>query len=297
MEPMTTRAWLDRGGTAAQLKAELSSGRLLKPRRGMLIDGDGTAADRHLARLYAAMPFIGTQTFFSHTSAAAIHRLPLLEQRHAETSVVRTGGGHGVVHPTLHARRAILAPDEQVVIAGLPVTSLARTVADLMRMLPFPEAVMIADVALARGLPRDALLGTTSAGRGCRMAAKALGFADPLAESPGESLSRVRFAEFGIPAPSLQQPLRGSDGRMVRVDFYWELFRLIGEFDGAIKYGALLKPGQKVEDVVAAEKRREQSLRELDYKLVRWTWAELWHPGLAERIWRAMGSAGVESHR
>ena len=290
MDVLATRDWLQ-GRTRHQLNAELQAGRLIRPRRGVVISADGTPAELHVRRLRAAAPFLGPDTYFAHSSAAAVHRLPLMGSRHGETVVVRTTGGHGVVHPTLHARKAALRPQERAVVAGLPVTSLLRTVADLVRQFPFPEAVMIADAALARGVERAKLLQLTASGRGCRMAARALEFADPRAESPGESFSRARMSEWGLVRPELQQLIHDRTGRVLaRVDFWWEAFGLVGEFDGAVKYGALVGPDQRIEDVVLAEKRREQLLRDLGLTVVRWTWSDLWGAELPARLARAMNA-------
>jgi hypothetical protein len=244
---------------------------------------------RQRHRLVAALPFLGPQTYFSHTSAAVLHGLPLLAGRRTDTVVIRAGGGHGNINRTLHARRAPLGPAEVEVVGGLPVTSLARTVADLVRELPFAEAVMIADVGLRRGLDRGRLLELTASGRGCRMAARALVFADPRSESPGESLSRVRIAEGGLPAPVLQQEFHGALGQFLgRGDFWWADYGLIGEFDGAGKYGTLLEPGATAAQAILAEKRREQALQDAGFTIVRWMWSDLWRPGLIDRIRSAM---------
>jgi hypothetical protein len=73
-----------------------------------------------------------------------------------------------------------------------------------------------------------------------------------------------------------------------RTDFCWEVHRTLGEFDGRIKYGRLLRPGQDASDVVFDEKRREDALRDLGWQVVRWTWDDLGSPSrLAERISRA----------
>ena len=53
----------------------------------------------------------------------------------------------------VHVHTAALDPSEIVVIGGVPVTSLARTVADLARMLPFEQAVVIADSAMFHRRP------------------------------------------------------------------------------------------------------------------------------------------------
>jgi hypothetical protein len=76
------------------------------------------------------------------------------------------------------------------------------------------------------------------------------------------------------------------------VDFYWEEHKTIGEFDGKIKYGRLLKPGQRIEDVIFDEKVREDELRDLGLQVVRWLWNDLGRAGLLrERVLRAFARA------
>jgi hypothetical protein len=108
-------------------------------------------------------------------------------------------------------------------------------------------------------------------------------------ESAGESVSRVRLHEEGLPTPELQQSIYDDHGQFVaRVDFCWQEYRTIGEFDGKIKYGRMLKSGQSVEDVLFAEKRREDALRELGWQIVRWLWADLYRRGIIrDRVLRA----------
>ena len=73
-----------------------------------------------------------------------------------------------------------------------------------------------------------------------------------------------------------------------RGDFGWDEHRTIGEFDGRIKYGRLPRPGEAVEDVVYAEKLREDAIRDEGWQVVRWTWSDLKQPDvLADRIRRA----------
>jgi hypothetical protein len=64
---------------------------------------------------------------------------------------------------------------------------------------------------------------------------------------------------------------------------------VLGEFDGRVKYGRLLKPGQSIEEVVYREKLREDALRDLGWRVIRWTWVDL-YPGdvLVERLQRAL---------
>lgn len=106
--------------------------------------------------------------------------------------------------------------------------------------------------------------------------ATVLDFADGDAESPGESLSRVRILVMGFPAPELQRCFTDARGTIGRADFYWPGVRLVGEFDGAVKYS---KPeflrGRTPSQVVIDEKLREDRLRALGLGVVRWTWNDL----------------------
>ena len=290
MTIISTQAWLDGGGSRSQLRTQLAQNKLVRLRPGVLMPADQPPAwELHQRRIRAVAPELGVNTLFGHVSAAVLHGLPVLSSRLGEVVVVRTGGGHGNVRPGLRGVSAELPPEDRDRTAALPVTSLERTVVDLVRVLPFPEAVMIADAGLARGLDRTRLLGRTATGRGCRMARRALLFADARSESPGESLSRVRIEQSGLPAPALQTEFFQETGSVVaRVDFWWEEFGLVGEFDGAVKYTGALTPGAPPTETLLAEKRREQRLQDAGCMIVRWTWPELWDGRLETRLRGAM---------
>ena len=65
-----------------------------------------------------------------------------------------------------------------------------------------------------------------------------------------------------MPMPDLQHEVFDEHGTLLgTTDFAWPRFKVFGEFDGKIKYGALLKPGQSASDVVFAEKSREDAIR------------------------------------
>jgi very-short-patch-repair endonuclease len=95
---------------------------------------------------------------------------------------------------------------------------------------------------------------------------------DGRAESPGESRTRMVLSALGLPVEP-QVEIIDADGELVgRVDFL-VADRVVVEFDGAVKYR-----GDSGADVLIAEKRREDRLRELGYEVVRVTWDELAHP-------------------
>ncbi len=187
---------------------------------------------------------------------------------------------------------APLSAPEIILIDNVPVTSLARTVLDLTRTLPMTQAVVAGDRALALGLRREDLdVGLAAMERwpGIRAARRVVEFLDVRSESVGESVSRVRLMEEGLPTPELQRQVLGPAGQLVaRVDFLWDEHQTIGEFDGKIKYGRLLKPGRRIEDVIFDEKLREDAVRDLGLQVVRWIWQDLYRPGiLRQRVLRA----------
>jgi hypothetical protein len=179
-----------------------------------------------------------------------------------------------------------------VELHGCPVTSLARTVVDLARSLPAEQAVAAGDAALRSGLPATAVaevLGACRGWPGVGPARRVVALLDGRSESAGESASRVRMHEAGLPAPVLQLAVVDERGRFVgRADFGWLEQRVLGEFDGRVKYGRLVPPGQSVEEVVYREKLREDAFRDLGWRVARWTWPDL-YPGrvLVQRLRRA----------
>jgi hypothetical protein len=264
------------GITDAELRGLRRRGVLTTVRPGAYLHGPqpDDAVAYHLLAVRAALPRLGAETVLSHVSAAVVHGLPLwsvLPHRvQATRSRVSGARRSGVVD--LHA--AALDLDEVVVVDGLPATTVARTVADLGRSLPFDRALVPADGALHHGLvTSDELVAAVDrAGRRPRntVARRVVAFADGRAESPGETRSRLAIRRAGLPTPVLQYAVIGT-----RCDFYWEEFATVGEFDGRVKYGRYLRPGQTPGDAVFAEKRREDALRDHGKEVARWVWDEL----------------------
>jgi hypothetical protein len=167
-----------------------------------------------------------------------------------------------------------------VVVDGVEVTGPVRAALDLARSLPHEAAVVVLDAALHAGVltvdelraPLPDIVGAP----GSRSAARAVGLADGRSESVGESRSRVLLAELGLAPSALPFEVRAADGSfLARTDFAWESAGVVGEFDGRVKYGRLLRPGQDSGDVVFEEKRREEEIRDVGWGVVRWTWPDL----------------------
>ena len=75
-------------------------------------------------------------------------------------------------------------------------------------------------------------------------------------------------------------------GRLYRSDFAWLKQRVLGEFDGKVKYGELLKPGETATDVVMRAKRRDAGLASAGWWVVHWGYADLLQPERLDRLLR-----------
>ncbi|MGY1736665.1 type IV toxin-antitoxin system AbiEi family antitoxin domain-containing protein [Geodermatophilus sp. SYSU D00684] len=282
------------GWSDDELARARRSGELSRVRRGTYVEGTlpTTAAVRHELLVRATVAGLRRDAVVSHESAAVLHGLPTWGLRLGRVHVTRRPPASSDVGRTLRCHVARLGDDEVTTVGGIPVTDRVRTALDLARSLPFEVAVVVLDDLLA-ARPADAVvlaarLARMTGTRGSRTAARAVAFADGRSESVGESRSRVLLHRLGYPPSGLQHPVHTADGVMLgRADFVWEPGRLLGEFDGRVKYGRLLRPGQDPGDAVFEEKRREDAMRGEGWGMVRWTWDEL-DGALAIRVGRAL---------
>lgn len=254
----------------------MARGDVITVGRGVLVGVDRLPAvetpESHAVRVAAALERMQGVAAASHGSAALVHGLSRLGRPTSQVRLTRGGGRYRrlAVNARLHV--AGLPPEHVTTRHGVLLTTPARTVVDLSRVVSFRSGVVIADSALAAGCPPeqiDAVLDYCRRWPGRRNAVRVAAFASPLAESPLESVSRVLFHAEGLPPPVLQHELVGYSGARYRVDFYWDEFNVVGEADGLLKY----------DDPEAArrEKVRQLDLEDVELEVVRWTWAQVWN--------------------
>jgi very-short-patch-repair endonuclease len=243
----------------------------------------------HALLAIAACLSVGRDSVVSHQSAALIHGLDLFPRPPDRVTLTRPTARRSARRRSddlfFHAAKL---PDGHVTrLHGLRVTTVSRTVVDLARTSSFMSAVVTADSALHAGLTtKEALLTACedcARWPGIRQARRAIDFSDPRAESVLESCARVVFQENGLDPPQLQVSIAGPDARY-SVDFYWPKHRVIAEADGEVKYSEPRKAIRQLE--------RDQRLRDLGYKVVHFTWRELFQNPRAviERIRKAFAS-------
>jgi hypothetical protein len=107
-----------------------------------------------------------------------------------------------------------------------------------------------------------------------------LSLCDGRAESVGESLTRLMLKDAGFEDIEPQYKIFHPSGRLAGiVDMLLHREEVMVEFDGKVKYGRLLKPGQTISDVIMAERGREKLLMELTGKwMFRVVWPDLFRP-------------------
>jgi hypothetical protein len=275
------RARLHRAANAGEL-VRVRAGVYMRASRWAELDHDS----RFLTRMRAAvLSHPDEQMVFGGLSAAAIWGLPIVGAWPTVPEIIADAapGGRSLPHLT---RRCEGIPEHVWSVDGLCVSGLARTVIDVARMASFETAVSMSDRSLSKVRGEDvgarairissadleseaALLGT---GRGSARVRAVVEFTDGLAESAGESVSRIGIRRLGFPPPVLQKEFRDSQGKMFP-DFYWPEFDAAAEFDGRGKY---LKDeytlGKSTAQVVIEEKGRENRLRALVSGFGRWDW-------------------------
>ena len=132
---------------------------------------------------------------------------------------------------------------------------------------------------------------------GSRRGRLAVKLADPRAESPGESVTRVQFHRFDIPMPDLQYRVFDGYGSLIGIsDFYWEECRHLAEFDGKIKYQRLLRPNETASECVVREKKREDAMRADLRGMTRFVWSDVM-PHSAPRTMVDLARALDQSYR
>jgi len=213
----------------------------------------------------------------AHRSAAWVHGLPLFHPVADEVSLLVPEGHWAGRRAGIAFHRGSVTDGEVVhlqrgVRAPVPVTTPVRTWLDVARTRPLADALTLGDAAARSGHLGVAELRREVEGlngvRGCRRAKVAAAHLSPLRETPLESGSWAYFVRHRLRLPRMQVTISDKRGSFVgRVDFLWADAGVVGECDGMVKYDS--------RDVLYAEKRREDALRTLGLRVVRWGWRDL----------------------
>jgi len=139
--------------------------------------------------------------------------------------------------PGLNPRAEQLSSEDICMVDGVPLTTPARTAVDLGCWYPLMKGLAGID-ALARATELkiadiELVLARQGRRRGIVGARRAIGLADPGAQSPKESWLRAVLIEAGLPRPQTQIPVRDENGTPIAyLDMGWEYAMVAAEYDG-----------------------------------------------------------------
>ena len=279
------QAW---GVSRAQVMALVRRKQLVKVRHGVYcLARDWLASESDDAlrrRLIAGAAIAGLRPpgWACGSFSAELHGLPLPHGQPSSMELVRQRGCDvrsardrlkeenrldGVVTLTRD-----LTGETMEVILGIPTISIDVATVTAAAQIQREFGVALVDAALRRGSCETSLLDACdrwSSSGGVSAVREYVSLGRAGAESPLESVSRIRLLDRGLPEPILQHEFHDARGFVARTDMWWPQWNLVGEADGLVKY--------ETASDVKAEKIREDRLRAMGLKIVRWTWDDMWH--------------------
>lgn len=195
------------------------------------------------------MAEVTPHAFISHISAAKIHgfHLPLRFEANWPVDVARRAGEGKPRRSGVTGRELIVAPGDITIYAGVPVTSLARTLLDIAGALSVEELVVVADQLVCehnrsfgpRVYPRIELAALKSyvqqrsRHRGMRELRAALDLARVGADSPRETQLRLIIGSHPLPVFEHNVEIVDCWGRgKVCPDLACKEYKCCAEYDG-----------------------------------------------------------------
>jgi hypothetical protein len=263
----------------------LRSGRLRRVQRGVYLPRRVEATPLVLAR--AALLSSGAAGAVpSHATAARVHDLVVpAEHRLQHVTVGRSQRRHN--RRDLHFHTRSLHCGEVQRCEGVPVTTIARTLADLTTSLDRLPAVWALDDAVRRGLCAKAdvaaVIERWRGGAGCVLAWQRLAESDGVAESILETAGRLSLLDRGVPLPVPQYELRAPDGTFIaRLDGAYVLEKVALEYDGTDPHS--------LPEAVFRDRWRQNRLPELGWTVLRFTWWDVMRDpaGMAATVQRTL---------
>lgn len=256
-----------------------------------------TREERHLILARAVLRTTPGPVALSHTTALLVHGIAMWGADLTRVHVTRLDKGAGRTERDVEHHVGLLLESEVTHVGGLPVVVPARAVIEAATRLTLESALVSADSALNRRTCTPDDLHRTfremNHWPGSQHIHVVLHHMDGRAESPGETRARFLFWRQGVPTPDLQFSVYDG-GKLVAVtDFVWHDRKTFGEFDGAVKYGRLLREGEDPGEAVFREKIREDLVRDITgYGCGRLVWLDLARPRqTAARFARTLGLA------
>jgi Protein of unknown function (DUF559)/Transcriptional regulator, AbiEi antitoxin len=256
-------------GTRA-VSARVAAGRLHRVYRGVYAVGHPRLTIK--GRWMAAVLACGPGAVLSHRDAAALWGIRKSGRAAIDVMTPRRGG-RSLSGIDVHRTRR-LQPEDTTKVAGIPCTTVARTLLDLAEVVNRRQVERACDQAdLERLLDATALDAVLSRANGRRGAPVLYAILDEYAI--GQTVTRSEMEErflalcerAGLPRPEVNAWIVRPDGAHAQADFLWREQRLIVETDGRAAHGT--------RRAFEHDRRRDQQLMLAGWRVIRVTWRQL----------------------
>lgn len=256
--------------------------------------------ERPLARVRAAHLTVVVPHHFSHDSAALVQRLPLLQPQDSGVHLTRLDLRAATTKAGVRHHGAQYDERRALVVEGLPVLDIPRTVVDLTREHGYRAGLVAADGAMQLGVSRAELAAAASemAGWPFSLTVNAVvEDADPGAESVIETLARELVLEAGLAPVETQFPVRTASGTA------WADLRVgrqLIEADGRIKSKPIEDGGladRDLEQLLWDERRRQREVCAEGFGMMRLTYADHFGAARERAIARLLAEYAVTEQR
>jgi hypothetical protein len=243
----------------AAVDHRVAAGWLHRKHKGVFAVGHPGLTKR--GRWMAAVLAGGDQAVLSHRSAGALWGLCPEGPRTEVTLPGKRHDQHGI-----HVHAGAIRPGDTMLVDGIRVTKVARTLLDLAETLTLTQLVEAIDQATARGHLRPKLISSmikmSRGRRGLKTLKEALLITRPqdiLTRSELERRALKLFAKANLPKPEVNARLHGKER-----DVLWREQRLVVELDGR-DHDARRE----------ADYRRDAELLARGYTTLRFTWRQI----------------------
>nr|WP_246345315.1 type IV toxin-antitoxin system AbiEi family antitoxin domain-containing protein [Conexibacter arvalis] len=282
---VSRRQLVDAGLTPTMIQTRLARGQLVPLHRGVYALGH-----RRLARFgfwTAAVLAAGPDAALSHRDAAALHGLLSLERARIDVTSPRRMASTARIDA--HDRRALPA-DERTAIAGIPVTTVERTLVDLGEVVPahrLRKALAEAERMRAADAHRlAAAMERTRGRRGGGHAALTAALAELRRHGPQRTRSEAEdlfldlVIEHRLARPRMNMLVDGAE-----VDAVWPAQRVAVEVDGAAYHWT--------DDARERDRRKSNRLAAAGWRVLRFDWWEVSEPPRRAAVAAALRAAGI----
>ena len=247
----------------------------------------------HRLETLAVLRSFDNRVAASHHSALALHRLPFWRVRTEAIHVCRVAGRSSRVRGRVHIHEAqthtplLVSKRRGELTTGPALAAVGTAMEDGIE-----AGVVAMDAALHRRMASreefESLLTAMRSTPDITRARQALAHADDRSESPGETLTRLVLRSMpGLPSVLPQVPFHDDSGHEWARGDFGVGEHLVVEFDGRQKYRAGNgATSREVEDIVWAEKRREDRIRSAGFVVVRLVWSDVLKPSRARWLVR-----------